>query len=460
MGTNILLYGATGYSGRLIAAEAKKQRLTRDDATDCRMILAARDAHALREVATKNGMDYRVFGLDDSAEVVQRLAGIDVVLNAAGPFAFTAERLAGAAIRARCHYVDINGEIDVYRKLDDLALKAWNRKIGLVSGAGAWAGTSDVLLSRALEELGMKAREGLDGAQALEKSDGVKALGAIRIALSQILDFSRGSAASAARMLREQVLVVRGRVVRESEEASAVGEPEKASVIPEPEKASVIRESEKAGAVPEPGKAGVAPEPEKKPPRKMVYMHEPIGKIERIFDFGSLPPSHDRLARGGPNIASAANMIDTLSAKHTAERYNVIAGGIETYVQTGPLGRFAYDFAGMASSILTCPYARRFTQAQMQLLPEGPTQQERRDGRHVVVLEIEDEFHTRVIDWCLETPDVYQLTAQIAVAAARNMAGIGFKQIGWATPAQALGSTKIQGTAAFEGCRFLRGGAA
>ena len=25
MGTNILLYGATGYSGRLIAAEAKKQ---------------------------------------------------------------------------------------------------------------------------------------------------------------------------------------------------------------------------------------------------------------------------------------------------------------------------------------------------------------------------------------------------------------------------------------------------
>ena len=27
MGTNILLYGATGYSGLLIAAEAKKQRL-------------------------------------------------------------------------------------------------------------------------------------------------------------------------------------------------------------------------------------------------------------------------------------------------------------------------------------------------------------------------------------------------------------------------------------------------
>ena len=191
------------------------------------MILAARDAHALREVATKNGMDYRVFGLDDSGEVVQRLAGVDVVLNAAGPFAFTAERLAGAAIRARCHYVDINGEIDVYRKLDDFAQKAANRRIALVSGAGAWAGTSDVLLSMALEKL-----------------KGIERLGAIRIALSQILDFSRGSAASAARMLREQVLVVRARVVRES----------KPSVIPEAEK----------------------------PLRKMVYLHEPIGKPERV----------------------------------------------------------------------------------------------------------------------------------------------------------------------------------
>ena len=436
MGTNILLYGATGYSGRLIAAEARKQGLTKDGVTDCRMILAARDVNALQEVATKNGMDYRVFGLDDSAEIVQRLTDIKVVINAAGPFAFTAERLAGAAIRAQCHYVDINGEIDVYRKLDDLALKAWNRKIALVSGAGAWAGTSDVLLSRALEKLGMKelkesrveAPVELDGPKPKPEP---KPLGAIRIALSQILDFSRGSAASAARMLREQVLVVRARAVRAPETTSA-GDKEKASAAAKPQKL----------------------------PRKMVYMHEPIGKIERIFDFGPLPPSHDRLARGGRNIASAANMIDTLSAKHTVERYNAVAGGIETYVQTGPLGRFAYDFAGMASSILTCPYVRGFTQAQMQLLPEGPTGEERRVGRHVVVLEIEDEFHTRVIDWCLETLDVYQLTAQIGVAAARNMAGSSFKNAGWATPAQALGSAKIMGTPAFDGCTFLRGGPA
>jgi short subunit dehydrogenase-like uncharacterized protein len=441
MGTNILLYGATGYSGRLIAAEAKRHNLTRDGAANCRVILAARDAHALREVATKNRMEHRVFGLDDTSEIVQRLGDVRVVLNAAGPFAFTAERLAGAAIRAGCHYVDINGELDVYRKLDDLALKAWNRKIALVSGAGAWAGTSDVLLSRALEQLGMKARKESDGAKPPEQADGaqavtkldsaqapkeldeVRALGAVRIALSQVLDFSRGSAASAARMLREQVLVVRARVVRESEKTGGPG-----------------------GS--------------KNRLRKMVSVHEPIGKIERVFHFGPLPARHDRLAQGGRRIASAANMIDTLSAKHTAARYNAIPERIETYVLTGPVGRFAYDFAGMTSSILTCPYVRGFTQAQMKSLPEGPTQEEQANGRHVVVLEIEDELHTRVIDWCLQTPDVYQLTAQIAVATARNMAGNGFEARGWATPAQALGSTKIEGTDAFKGCEFLRKGAA
>jgi short subunit dehydrogenase-like uncharacterized protein len=410
MGNNILLYGATGYSGRLIAAEAKRRKLGKHDATDCRMILAARDAPALQDVAATNGMDYRVFGLDDTSEIVRRLAGVDVVLNAAGPFAFTAERLAGAAIRARCHYLDINGEIDVYRKLDDLAQKASNQHIALISGAGAWSGMSDALLSMALEK----------------KLKRVKRLGAIRIALSQILDFSRGSAASATRMLREQVLVVRARVAPPPDEV--------------------------------PGEEAAAASEREKILRKMAYVHEPIGKIERIFDFGPLPKNHDRLARGGRNIASAANMIDTLSARHAAAHRNVVAGAIETYVQTGPIGRFAYLFVGMTSSILTCPYARGLTQAQMKLLPEGPTAEERQAGRHVVVLEIEDEFHTRVIDWCFQTPDVYQLTAQIAVAAARNMARSGFTERGWLTPAEGLGLTKIEGADAFEGCKFLRGG--
>ena len=109
----VLLYGATGYSGRLIAAEGLLHRMA--DGPYFRMILAARDHDNLSQVAKDNGMQCRCFGLDHPDEVLRQLEDleVDVVINAAGPFAWTAERLARAALAARCHYVDINGEVDV-----------------------------------------------------------------------------------------------------------------------------------------------------------------------------------------------------------------------------------------------------------------------------------------------------------------------------------------------------------
>ena len=58
-------------------------------------------------------MDYRVFDLDDHDDVVRHLHDVDVVLNAAGPFAWTADPLVRAAIDAGCDYVDLNTEVDV-----------------------------------------------------------------------------------------------------------------------------------------------------------------------------------------------------------------------------------------------------------------------------------------------------------------------------------------------------------
>ena len=113
MRRTILLYGATGFTGRLIAGEVEKQ-LIGTQASD-RMILAGRDGERLSRIAAQHRMRYRVFGLDDRDDIVHGLRDVDVVINAAGPFAFTAERLAKAALEADCHYVDINGEVDVYR---------------------------------------------------------------------------------------------------------------------------------------------------------------------------------------------------------------------------------------------------------------------------------------------------------------------------------------------------------
>jgi hypothetical protein len=54
------------------------------------------------------------------------------------------------------------------------------------------------------------------------------------------------------------------------------------------------------------------------------------------------------------------------------------------------------------------------------------------------VLELEDPYRERLIDWRLETPDVYQFTAQVAVAVARSVALASGALKGWVTPAEAL----------------------
>ena len=61
------------------------------------MVLAGRDGERAREARRdEHGMEYRVFGLDDRDEVRRGLRDVDVVINAAGPFAWTAERLVKA----------------------------------------------------------------------------------------------------------------------------------------------------------------------------------------------------------------------------------------------------------------------------------------------------------------------------------------------------------------------------
>src|SRR5262245_61136546 len=145
----ILLYGATGYSGRLIASEASA-RIKKGDLPQHQVVIAGRDRIALEDMTRKLDLDHIRLTLDDRSRVETVLSQFDVVLNAAGPFADTAIRLAKAAISANCHYVDINGEVSVYTTLDDLARLAEDRNVRLVSGAGFTATVSDVMLRWAL----------------------------------------------------------------------------------------------------------------------------------------------------------------------------------------------------------------------------------------------------------------------------------------------------------------------
>lgn len=81
----LLIYGATGYTGRMIAAQAKSAGLN--------TIIAGRNRQRLAALAGELDVSMRVFGLEDAAESALQLAGVGVVLNCAGPFAATAEPL-------------------------------------------------------------------------------------------------------------------------------------------------------------------------------------------------------------------------------------------------------------------------------------------------------------------------------------------------------------------------------
>jgi short subunit dehydrogenase-like uncharacterized protein len=381
MGYNILLYGATGYSGRLIAAEGEVMNMSGAQGGEkYRMILAARDLKNLREVSKKYSMPFRCFGLENRVQLKQHLEDIDVVINAAGPFAFTAERLAKAALEVGCHYVDINGELDVYRKLDDLARAAAQRKIAIVSGAGHIAASSDSLLDVALHELKTKKRV----------KDG-EVLGAVRVALSSLGDFSRGSAQTIARSLREEVIVIRSKPV-EGESAE-----------------------------------------------KMMIWHEPFGKLERMFDFGQFPLGDGRPQATCQSIGSAVNLIDTLTARLTVSRHCLSSRTIESYLQMGAVGRVALQVGSTFASLSSLPLVRGMTKMALASIPDEPSAESLAQDRNAVVLEIEDAYCTRLIDWRWEIPNVYRHTARLVVAVSRGIAR-GDK-IGWVTPSDALSLT-------------------
>jgi short subunit dehydrogenase-like uncharacterized protein len=101
-----LLYGATGYTGGLVAEACARRRLE--------PVLAGRDAHRLAGLAGRFGLRWVAAGLQDPARLRDALRGMALVLNCAGPFSATSAPLRQACLDAGVHYLDITGEIDVF----------------------------------------------------------------------------------------------------------------------------------------------------------------------------------------------------------------------------------------------------------------------------------------------------------------------------------------------------------
>ena len=101
----LLIYGATGYTGELIAREAVRRGL--------HPVLAGRNEATVAALAQELGCDYRIASLDDPGALDRALQGATVTMHCAGPFAATSAPMVAACLRQRSHYLDITGEIDV-----------------------------------------------------------------------------------------------------------------------------------------------------------------------------------------------------------------------------------------------------------------------------------------------------------------------------------------------------------
>ncbi len=103
-----LLYGAYGYSGRLILEESLKKGY--------KPVIGGRDERKLSILGDKYGLEKVVFNLEDKSETRKALENVELVLNAAGPFIYTAEPFLNACVETKRHYLDITGEIPVFEK--------------------------------------------------------------------------------------------------------------------------------------------------------------------------------------------------------------------------------------------------------------------------------------------------------------------------------------------------------
>lgn len=134
----VLLYGATGFSGRALAAALADLG---DD-----LILAGRDAAKLAPLAASLGLAARVFALDAPGRA---LLDIGAVLHCAGPFAATAAPMLAACMAARTDYFDLSGEWPVFAHAMGLDAAARRAGIMLLPGIGFTIAASDCLLAMA-----------------------------------------------------------------------------------------------------------------------------------------------------------------------------------------------------------------------------------------------------------------------------------------------------------------------
>jgi short subunit dehydrogenase-like uncharacterized protein len=143
--TTWLIYGATGFTGRLVVAEAIRRGL--------RPVLAGRSSDAVLALAEELELPARVFTLDSAEDVRRGIEGAALVLHCAGPFVRTSAPMVAACLALRAHYLDITGEIPVFEAVLGRDADAKAAGVALVPGVGFDVVPTDCLAAMLLQDL-------------------------------------------------------------------------------------------------------------------------------------------------------------------------------------------------------------------------------------------------------------------------------------------------------------------
>ncbi len=174
MPDQFMIYGATGYTGKLLAREAKDRGFA--------PVLSGRDPDKLKAVAEPLGFEYRAVSLTDAAGLRAALADVDIVLHSAGPFSATSEPMVDACLETGTHYLDITGEIDVFEACASRDAEAAERGVVVMPGVGFDVVPSDCLAAHVHRRLGdatslLIAIQGLGGMSRGTAKTGAEAIG-------------------------------------------------------------------------------------------------------------------------------------------------------------------------------------------------------------------------------------------------------------------------------------------
>ncbi len=145
MSPTFVIYGATGYSGGLVARRAVER--------GWRPILCGRDGNRLRSLAGMLELEHRTASVSDVAALARAFEGARVVLNAAGPFSQTAEPVLDACLRTGAHYLDLTAEVSVIERLIVSDATARARRLMVMPAVGFDVVATDCLAAHVARRL-------------------------------------------------------------------------------------------------------------------------------------------------------------------------------------------------------------------------------------------------------------------------------------------------------------------